>query len=124
VFDELLRGFFMRPLRLEGQQDVQIKLDVSENDKAYTVHAEIPGVRKENIHVTIDGSQIAITAEVKNEKEMKEGEKLLCSERYFGKAARAFTVDEEASQAKYNDGVLELILPKKAAAASKRLEIH
>ena len=128
AFDELFRGFFMRPVHFDGQQEVQIKLDVSENDKAYTVHAEIPGVRKEDINVTIDGGQIAISAEVKNEKEVKDGEKTLRRERYFGKASRAFTVahdvDEESSQAKYDDGVLELILPKKATAMSKRLEIR
>ena len=128
AFDELFRGFFMRPVRFDGQQEVQIKLDVSENDKAYTVHAEIPGVKKEDINVTIDGGQIAISAEVKNEKEVKEGEKTLRRERYFGKASRAFTVahdvDEESSLAKYDDGVLELILPKKATAMSKRLEIR
>ena len=128
ALDDLFHGFFMRPVLLDGQQDVQIKLDVSENDKAYTVHAEIPGFKKEDIQVTIDGSQIAISAEIKNEKEVKDGEKLLRNERYFGKASRIFTVasdvDEETSQAKYNEGVLELILPKKTTAMTKRLEIR
>lgn len=128
AFDDLFRGFFMRPVRFEGQPDVQIKMDVSEDDKAYTVHAEIPGVSKEDIHVTIDGNQVAISAEVKNEKEVKEGEKVLRSERYYGKVSRAFTlgqdVDEAAAQAKYDNGVLELRLPKQAAAKAKRLNIQ
>ncbi|MBI5436537.1 MAG: Hsp20/alpha crystallin family protein [Nitrosomonadales bacterium] len=128
AFDDLFRGFFMRPVRIEGQPEIQIKMDVKENDNAYTVHAEIPGVKKEDIHVTIDGNQVAISAEVKNEKEVKEGEKVLRSERYYGKVSRAFTVaqdvDEAAAQAKYNDGVLELTLPKKAAVKSKRLNIE
>ncbi|MBI1887484.1 MAG: Hsp20/alpha crystallin family protein [Nitrosomonadales bacterium] len=128
AFDDLFRGFFMRPVRLEGQQEVQIKMDVSEDDKAYTVHAEIPGVKKEDIHVTIDGNQVAVSAEVKNEKEVKEGGKILRSERYYGKVSRAFTlgqdVDEATAQAKYKDGVLELTLPKKAVAASKKLTIQ
>lgn len=127
AFDDLFRGFLMRPVRMEGAPEVQIKLDVKEDEKSYTVHAEIPGVKKEDIHVSIDGNQIAISAEVKNEKEVKDGEKLLRSERYYGKVSRAFTlaqdVDEEASQAKYNDGVLELVLVKKAAVKSKRLTI-
>ena len=127
AFDDLFRGFFMRPVRVEGVPEVQIKMDVKEDDKAYTVHAEIPGVRKDDIHVNIDGNQVAISAEVKNEKEVKEGEKVLRSERYYGKVSRAFTVaqdvDEAAAQAKYNDGVLELTLPKKVAAKSKRLTI-
>ncbi|OFZ66963.1 MAG: heat-shock protein Hsp20 [Betaproteobacteria bacterium RBG_16_56_24] len=128
AFDDLFRGFFMRPVRFEGQPEVQIKIDVSEDDRAYTVHAEIPGVKKEDIHVTIDGNQVAISAEVKNEKEVKEGEKVLRSERYYGKVSRAFTlgqdVDEASAQAKYDNGVLELRLPKQVAAKAKRLTIE
>ncbi len=128
AFDDLFRGFFMRPVRFEGQPDVQIRMDVSEDDKAYTVHAEIPGVKKEDIHVTIEGNQVAISAEIKNKKEIKEGEKVLRSERYYGKVSRAFTlgqdVDEAAAQAKYDNGVLELRLPKKAASASRKLTIQ
>jgi HSP20 family protein len=127
AFDDLFRGFFMRPVRMEGVPEMQIKMDVKEDDKGYTVHAEIPGVKKDDIHVTIDGNQIAISAEVKNEKEVKEGEKVLRSERYYGKVSRAFTlgqdVDDATAQAKYSDGVLELTLPKKAVAKSKRLSI-
>ena len=128
AFDDLFPSFFMRPVRMEGTPNVQIKLDVKENDKNYTVHAEIPGVKKDDIHVTIDGNQVAISAEVKNEKEVKEGEKVIRNERYYGKVSRSFTlaqeVDENISQAKYNDGVLELTLAKKAAAKTKRLTIN
>jgi HSP20 family protein len=128
AFDDLFRGVFMRPVRFEGQQDIQIKLDVSEDDKAYSVHAEIPGVKKEDIHVNIDGSQVAISAEVKKEKEAKEGEKLLRNERYYGKVSRTFVldqdVDEETAKAKYTDGVLELLLPKRSSAKSKTITIQ
>src|SRR5574340_638279 len=117
--DDLFKGFFVRPMVFEGQPQMQIKMDVKENDKAYTVHADIPGVKKEDIHVTIDNNQVSISAEVKKEKEEKEGDKLLRSERYFGKVYRSFAlgqdIDEGASTAKYNDGVLELVLPKKKA---------
>lgn len=128
VLDDLFRGFFMRPVRFEGQPDVQIKMDVSEDDRNYKIHAEIPGVKKEDIHVGIDGNQVSISAEVKNAKEVKEGEKMLRSERYYGSVARAFTlaqdVDESAAQAKYTDGVLELLLPKKSAASARKLVIQ
>jgi HSP20 family protein len=128
VFDDLFRGFFMRPIRLEGGPDLQIKMDVKEDDKAYTVNAEIPGVKKEDIHVAIEGNQVSISAEVKNEKEVKEGEKVLRSERYYGKVARTFSlgndVDDAAAQAKYENGVLVLTLPKKAISKAKRLEIR
>lgn len=128
VLDDLFRGFFMSPVRLEGGQDLQIKMDVKEDDKAYTVHAEIPGVKKEDIHVSIEGNQVSISAEVKKEKEVKEGEKVLRSERHYGKVARSFSlgndVDEATAQARYDNGVLELTLPKKAASRAKRLDIR
>jgi HSP20 family protein len=128
AFDDLFRGFFMRPVRMEGAPDVQIKMDVKEGDKAYTVHAEIPGVKKEDIQITIDGNQVAISAEVKSEKDVKEGGKVLRSERYYGKVSRAFTlgqdVDEATAQAKYSDGILDLTLPKKAATQSRRVTVQ
>ena len=128
AFDDLFRGFFMRPVRYEGQPDVQIKLDVNEDEKAYTVHAEIPGVKKEDIHVTVEGGMVAISAEVKNEKEEKEGNKVLRSERYYGKVSRSFSlaqdIDESAVVAKYTDGVLELTLPKRVGAKTRRIAIE
>lgn len=128
VFDDLLKGFFVRPVRFEDQPKVQIRMDVKEDEKAYIVHAEIPGVKKEDIHVSIDGNMVSISAEVKKEKEEKEGEKVLRSERMYGKASRSFTlpqeIDDGAAHAKYTDGVLELALPKKAASAAKKLSIQ
>lgn len=125
-FDDVFKGFF-RPIRLENQQPVQIRMDVKEDEKGYTVHAELPGVKKEDVQVTVDGNQVSISAEVKQEKEVKEGEKVLRAERYYGKVARSFAlaseIDEAAAQAKYDNGVLELVLPKKTATASKRLTI-
>jgi HSP20 family protein len=126
--DELFKGFFVRPALLEGQAKMQIKMDVKEDDKAYTVHADIPGVKKEDIQVSIDGNQVSISAETKAEKEEKKGEKVLRAERYYGKVERSFTlpheVDETQAQAKYTDGVLQLTLPKKAPATAKKLAIQ
>lgn len=126
--DDIFRGFF-RPVRFEGlSQQMQIKLDISENEKDYTVHAEIPGVKKDDINVTIDGNQVSVSAEVKKGKEEKEGEKVLRSERYYGKVFRSFTlghdIDDAAAKAKYSDGVLELTLPKKAGVSAKKLAIQ
>jgi len=125
--DDLFKGFFMRPVLFEGQPQMQIKMDIKEDDNAYTVHADIPGVKKEDIQVSIEGNQVSISAETKMEKEEKKGEKVLRSERYFGKVARSFTlaheVDEAKAEAKYTDGVLELTLPKKAVTAAKKLAI-
>jgi len=127
-FDDLFRGFFVRPVDIGNTpQTPSIKMDVREEGNAYQVHAELPGVRKEDIHVTIDGGQVSISAEVKQEKEVKEGQRVLRSERYFGKVARSFQlaqdIDDAKATAKFNDGVLELTLPKRAATASKRLSI-
>jgi HSP20 family protein len=129
-FDDLFKGVFLRPMRLEapGEQGVRIKMEVKEDDKSYTVHAEIPGVKKEDISISIDGNQVSISAEVRKEKEEKQGEKVLRSERYYGRVYRAFSlgqdVDQERAQAKYDNGVLELTLPKKAATATRRLTVQ
>lgn len=130
VFDDLFRGFFVRPVRYEGQASTgaAFRVDVAENDKAYVLRAELPGVKKEDIHVTIDGDTVAVSAEAKAEKEVKNGERVLRSERYAGKLYRAFTLgqamDEASATAKYADGVLELTLPKKAAVQAKRITIQ
>ena len=126
--DDLFRGFFMRPVKFPGQGEIQIKIDVAEDQNAYTVHAEVPGVKKEDIQVTVDGAQVSISAEVKNEKEVKEGNRVLRNERYFGSVSRSFTlgqeIDDSAVSAKYVDGVLELVLPKRTVAKSKRIAIE
>lgn len=125
--DNLVRRF-VRSIPVRDETAMTISVDVNESDKAYTVKAEIPGVSKDDISVAIDGNQVSISAEVKKEKEEKEGEKVLHSERYYGSVYRSFTlpmdVDQSKSEAKYANGVLELTLPKKAGAAAKQLEIH
>ena len=128
--DDLFRGFFVRPVGCGGESNElpSVKIDVKTQDNDYLVHAELPGIKKEDIHVNIDGSVVSISAERKQEKEVKEGERILRTERYFGKVARSFDlgtdIDEAAAVAKYTDGVLELTLPKKTAAPNKRLQIQ
>ena len=129
TIDDLFRGFFVRPISYEGANGAaQFRVDVSENDSAYTLRAEIPGVKKNEINVSIDGDTVAISAEVKNDKDVKNGERVLRTERYYGKVYRAFTlgqpVDEASAAAKYAEGVLELTLPKKAAVQAKRVTIQ
>jgi HSP20 family protein len=127
-FEDFVRRVF-KPVRWEADgQPLQIKIDVEENDKAYTVKAEIPGVKKEDINVQIDGNQVSITAESKQEKDVKENGKVIRSERYYGSLYRSFTlgqdVDQVAANAKYADGILQLTLPKKASAATKKLTVQ
>ena len=129
TIDDIFRGFFVRPISYEGTAGAaQFRVDVTENDNAYTLRAEIPGVKKDDIQITIDGDTVAVAAEVRNEKEVKNGDRVLRTERHYGKFYRAFTlgqaVDETAAAARYTDGVLELTLPKKAAVQAKRITIQ
>jgi HSP20 family protein len=125
---DFFKGLMLQPFFKSLEMEPQIRVDVSEDDKAYTVKAEIPGVNKEDITVSIDGNMVSISAEVKKESEEKEGKKVIRSERYYGRMARSFTLDENvdqgAAQAKYSDGVLQLILPKKPGANSKTIQIQ
>ena len=128
TFDDLFKGFFVRPMAFDSQPPVQVKVDVKEEDGAYVVYADIPGVKKEDINVTVDGSQVAISTEITRSREDKQADKLVHVERYVGKVYRAFSlaqeVDETQAQAKYTDGVLELRLPKKAVASARKLSIQ
>lgn len=123
-FEDLLREF--RHPALLRQEAPDIRLDVEETDQAYAVSAEIPGVRKEDIKVDIDGNRVAISAERNVEHEEKKGSTVR-SERRWGKQYRSFVlqvpVDEGKAEAKYEDGVLKLVLPKKSDAAGRRLPI-
>jgi HSP20 family protein len=127
-FDDVVRRLF-KPARWETDaQPLQIKVDVEENDKAYTVKAEIPGVKKEDINVQIEGNQVSISAESKQEKDVKENGKVIRSERYYGSLYRSFSlgqdVDQAAANAKYADGILQLTLPKKPSAATRKLTVQ
>lgn len=126
-FDNMFKGFVMRPVFQGAPAAPQMKLDVSEDDQTYTIKAEIPGVKKEDIHISVDGNQVSISAEVKKETEKKEGKKVLHSERYFGQVSRSFTLDKDVDQAgasaKYADGVLEAVLPKKKGTASTQIAV-
>ncbi len=134
LFDDLFReitspGFFVKPLHGDALPSAaQIKIDVSESDNAYTVLAEVPGVGKEDIHVSIDGSVVTLRAEIKQHDSQTEGDKVLRSERYYGAVSRSFQlpqdIDQAAAKAKYDNGVLQLTLPKKQASGSQRLTIE
>lgn len=133
VFDDFFKdfapAFYVRPLHGDALPDPsKIKIDVKEDNAAYTVHAEIPGVSKEEIQVTIDGNVVSLRAEVQQKDEKKEGEKVLRSERYYGAVERSFQlpadVDAAQAKAKYDNGVLTLTLPKKQSGATQRLKIE
>jgi len=121
-------GRLLRPWKFEAPDSAPaIKIDVSETDASYTVKAEIPGVHKDDIDIRIDGNLVTIAAELKKETEEKKEGRVLRSERQYGYASRSFTlasaVDEAKAEARYDNGVLALTLPKKAAASSRRLSV-
>lgn len=124
-FEDLLKDFRLRPALSNLEAEPRIKMDVSETDQGYTIKAEIPGVKKENVKVAVEGNQITISAETKHETEEKKGETVVRRERYFGHQSRSFTlaheIDDTKAVAKYQDGVLELSLPKKAADGGKKM---
>ena len=129
LVDGLFNGYFLRPIPYEGREAaLRAKVDVAEKNGAYLVSAELPGVKKEDIQVSIDGAQVTLSAEVKREREVSEDERVLHVERTYGKVTRSFTLpqelDESKVEAKFRDGVLELTLPKKAAAARKQVTIQ
>lgn len=128
-FDDLLRNLLWKPVGMMGDEtELSIRTDVSEDDKAYFVNAELPGVKKDDIEITINGRQLSIKAEIKQEKEQKKGEKLVHSERYHGEVYRGFTFEQEANaaqaKAKYENGILHLEIPKMTGAQSKHIKIE
>jgi HSP20 family protein len=126
-FSDFGKGFFVKPLAFPGESELKMKIDVTEDEKAFAVKADIPGVKKEDIQVEVDDDLVSIRAEVKQEKEEKKGEKVVYSERSYGMASRSFTlpgaVDEKGAKAEYKDGVLSLTLPKKGNGSGKRISI-
>ena len=130
-FEDLLKdfgkGFWVKPYAFPAETNLEMKIDVKEDDKSFTVKADIPGVKKEDIHVDIDDDYVSLRAEVNREKEEKKDEKLVYSERAYGMVSRSFTlpaaVDEKGAKAEYKDGVLQLTLPKKGDGSAKRIAV-
>jgi HSP20 family protein len=127
LFNDFGKGFFVRPLAFPPETELKMKIDVAEDEKGYTVQADIPGVKKEDIQVDIEGDTVSVRAEMKREKEEKKDEKVVYSERSYGMVSRSFSlpseVDEKSAKAEYKDGVLKLVLPKKANGGGRRISI-
>ena len=133
TFGDSIESAFRRilaPVTFDSDMaELQMKLDVSEKENAYEIKADLPGVKKEDISIRIDGNVVQIDAEIKHDKETRGiGNKVLRSERYRGSISRSFSlaqdVDEAKSQARYADGVLTLELPKKLTNAAKKIQIQ
>lgn len=126
--EDFFHDFRMKSALRDFVAEPQIKIDVTETDRSYMIKAEIPGVKKEDIKIDIDRNQVSISAETKVENEEKEGESVIRSERYYGQQYRSFTlahdIDDEKVEAKYQDGVLKLSLPKKAVTNGKKIKVN
>ncbi|MFN3496540.1 MAG: Hsp20/alpha crystallin family protein [Hydrogenophaga sp.] len=126
-FKDVAPGFYVKPLHGDPLP-AQIKVDVKETPTAYLVQAEVPGVPKDDIQVTVEGNVVTLRAEVKQQDAQHRDEKLLRSERYFGSVSRSFQlpvdIDQANAKARYEHGVLSLTLPKKSASGGQRLTIE
>ena len=126
-FKDFGKGFWLKPLPFPAQPELAMKVDVKEDDKSFIIKADIPGVKKEDIQIDIEDDHVALRAEVKQEKDEKQGEKVVYSERAYGMVSRSFTlpldVDAKGAKAEYKDGVLNLTLPKKGNGSAKRIAV-
>jgi HSP20 family protein len=120
-------GYFVSPLHGESLTS-NFKVDIKDSVNTYVFHAELPGVTKDDLHVTVEGSTVTIAAEIKQHDEKTKDGKVLRSERYFCSVSRSFQlpvdVDQNTANASYENGVLELTLPKKLNNMGKRIEIR
>lgn len=128
VFPELFRGL-LTPARATAPEALEIRIEVRETSNAYQVQAELPGVRKDDIQVQIDGNRVSISAEVKREAANKpDSERVLRSERFYGQLARSFAlaseIDDKQASAKFEQGILTLTLPKQTAPSARRITIQ
>ncbi len=134
MFDDFFRnmdtGFFVKPLHGDSlPSPTSIKMDVKETDKEFTLIAEIPGVSKDEIHVSVDGNVVTLSAEIKQvDSQTKEDERMLRCERYIGSVSRSVglpvDIDQSKTTAKYENGVLTLVLPKLVSSGSTRVMVE
>lgn len=114
--------------RLPEQSLASPRVNVAEDDKSFRVEAELPGVKKEDVKVAVDGQRVTIEAEARQDSEQREGETVVYAERSARKFVRSFMlpvdVDDAAADAKMEDGVLTLTLPKRQATPSRQLTIQ
>jgi HSP20 family protein len=130
MFDETFDRFFGTPAASAARGELAARtpaLDVAESDRSYTVKLEMPGVRKEDVKVTIDGRRVTVQAETKTEEEKKDGDRIVYRERSLSSYARSFTLPVEVEQAgasaRLEHGVLALELPKRGASAAAQLTV-
>jgi len=131
LVDEFFNDFFVRAgapaQRASVPQVNRARMDVIDKGDRYEIHVDLPGVKKDDIQVTVEGPRVAIQAETRRQTDAKDGERVIHSERFVTSYARSFElpaeVTEEGADARFEDGVLQLALPKRAAVSSRRLTV-
>jgi len=128
LFDSVVEDYFAAPKNKTASAGIAPRINVTESEQAYVVEAEIPGVTKENVKISVDGKHVTLEAEVKRDVERKEGETVVFAERTVQKFSRSFTlaaeVDDERTVAKLENGILTLTLPKKEALRPKQIQVQ
>ncbi|GAA0793867.1 Hsp20/alpha crystallin family protein [Marinobacterium sediminicola] len=127
LFDDTFLDDFFRPLASRSNGDRVAAIDVHESDSAYKVNVDMPGVKKEDIHISLDNGVLTVKGETRTEnKEEKDG-KLIRQERHVGQFVRQLSVgsdvDAKAVKAAFEDGVLAITLPKKPAEPKEGVKI-
>ncbi|MBP0050055.1 Hsp20/alpha crystallin family protein [Marinobacterium sp. AK62] len=127
LFDDTFLNDFFRPLATRSNGDKVAAIDVHETDAAYTVNVDMPGVKKEDIKLSLENGVLTVKGETRKEdKEEKDG-KLIRQERHVGQFIRQLSVgsdvDAQSVSAAFNDGVLSITLPKKPAAPEEGVHI-
>ncbi|HSY26258.1 MAG TPA: Hsp20/alpha crystallin family protein [Burkholderiaceae bacterium] len=131
LFDSVVEDYFAAPKNKTtktANTSIAPRINITESEQAYIVEAEIPGVTKENVKISVDGKHVTLEAEVKRDVESKEGETVIFAERTVQKFSRSFTlaveVDDERTIAKLENGILTLTLPKKEALRPKQIQVQ
>lgn len=127
MFEDFFAPMALAGSRLDDGASIP-RLDLRETEQAYEIQAEMPGVEKDDLKVAVDHQRITIEGECRKANERREGENVVYSERSARKFMRSFTlpseVDEAAAQAKLDNGVLHLTLPKKQGGAARRIDVQ
>jgi HSP20 family protein len=118
----------LRNWRIAPDTELAFKVDVAESDTSFTITADLPGVKKEDINVSVDRGTVMISAKLEKASEEKEGDRVIRQERYSGSMERAFrldgNIDTEKIDASFQDGVLRLVLPKKESSTQQRITVR
>jgi HSP20 family protein len=124
--EEVVRGFMRRPFALDAATP-EMRLDVHEDDDSYSIHAEIPGAKKDDVKIELDDNYVSISAQKQSQIDRQNGGRWICSERNFGAVSRSMSlahdIEPKKARAAYENGVLALTLPKKARSELHNIEI-